>query len=148
MQRTGIIFRRHSRAGLLLARLLPAFLAMMFILVFPLAAYGGGNGEGAATPTPGDSLAFEDQGIAIGEQISASYGLGAVAKPLAAITTTVPMSGEISAPTSVDLVLFGEEPDITNSWWWVSWPWLMVLITAFSLVGVLLVRRSWAAERR
>jgi hypothetical protein len=44
-------------------------------------------------------------------------------------------------PTSVDLVVLAEKESITESWWWVSWPWLMVLLTAISLSGVVWIKR-------
>lgn len=46
-------------------------------------------------------------------------------------------------PTSVELVALGEKQTIVDSWWWVSWPWLMVLLTAVSLVGLV-----WIKKRR
>jgi hypothetical protein len=44
-------------------------------------------------------------------------------------------------PTSVELVTLEEKPTVTDSWWWVSWPWLMVLMTAVSLVGLVWIKR-------
>jgi len=44
-------------------------------------------------------------------------------------------------PTSVDLMSFEEKPPITDSWWWVSWPWLMVLISTMSLSGLIWIKR-------
>ncbi len=44
-------------------------------------------------------------------------------------------------PTSVELVAIGEKPGIIDSWWWVSWPWLMVLLMALSLVGLLWINK-------
>jgi hypothetical protein len=49
-------------------------------------------------------------------------------------------------PTSVDLVTLGERPTISDSWWWVSWPWLMVLLTAVSLVGLVWIKRRRKAS--
>lgn len=53
-------------------------------------------------------------------------------------------------PTSVDLVVLAEKESITDSWWWVSWPWLMVLLTAVSLSGLVWLkrRRTVLAEKR
>ena len=53
-------------------------------------------------------------------------------------------------PTSVDLVVLAEKGSITDSWWWVSWPWLMVLLTAVSLSGLVWIkrRRTVLAENR
>ena len=44
-------------------------------------------------------------------------------------------------PTSVELVALRERPTIADSWWWVSWPWLMVLLTAVSLSGLVWIKR-------
>lgn len=44
-------------------------------------------------------------------------------------------------PTSVDLVVLAEKESITDSWWWVSWPWLMVLLSAISLTGLVWIKR-------
>jgi len=44
-------------------------------------------------------------------------------------------------PTSVALVALGERSTIADSWWWVSWPWLMVLLTAVSLAGLVWIKR-------
>jgi hypothetical protein len=44
-------------------------------------------------------------------------------------------------PTSVELVSLAEKPSITDSWWWISWPWLMVLLSAMSLGGLIWIQR-------
>ena len=44
-------------------------------------------------------------------------------------------------PPSVDLVAFGGGQSITDSWWWVSWPWLMVLLSAIFLAGFIWIKR-------
>jgi glycosidase/fibronectin type 3 domain-containing protein len=51
-------------------------------------------------------------------------------------------------PTSVELVTLAEKPTITDSWWWVSWPWLMVLLTAVSLIGVVWIKRRRTVDNR
>lgn len=58
-------------------------------------------------------------------------------------------SFDTMVPTSVELVTLAEKTTITDSWWWVSWPWLMVLMTAVSLVGLVWIkrRRRQAFER-
>jgi len=48
-------------------------------------------------------------------------------------------------PTSVDLVVLAEKESITDSWWWVSWPWLMVLLSATSLSGLVWIKRRRTA---
>jgi hypothetical protein len=50
--------------------------------------------------------------------------------------------------TSVELVTLAEKPTITDSWWWVSWPWLMVLLTAVSLIGVVWIKRRRTVDNR
>jgi hypothetical protein len=43
-------------------------------------------------------------------------------------------------PTSVSIVSFGSTDDNPGQgWWWVSWPWLMAVISLFSLGGFLFV---------
>jgi hypothetical protein len=43
-------------------------------------------------------------------------------------------------PTSVSIVSFGSTDDNPgHGWWWVSWPWLMAVISLFSLGGFLFV---------
>jgi hypothetical protein len=44
-------------------------------------------------------------------------------------------------PTSVDLVVLAEKESITDSWWWVSWPWLMVLLSVIFLSGLVWIKR-------
>jgi hypothetical protein len=53
----------------------------------------------------------------------------------------VQFSFDTMVPTSVELVAIGEKPGVTDSWWWVSWPWLMVVLMALSLVGLLWINR-------
>jgi hypothetical protein len=48
-------------------------------------------------------------------------------------------------PTSVDLVIFAEKGSVTESWWWISWPWLMALLSALSLVGLVWIKRRRTA---
>lgn len=48
------------------------------------------------------------------------------------------------SPTSVSLTEFTAKPSARQAWWWTAWPWLMLLISTFSLIGFVRVwgRRS------
>jgi hypothetical protein len=50
-------------------------------------------------------------------------------------------------PTSVELVTLAEKTTMAESWWWVSWPWLMVLLTAVSMAGFVWTKRRRMAKQ-
>lgn len=47
------------------------------------------------------------------------------------------------APTAVTLAEFSAKPTVRQSWWWSAWPWLMLLISAVSLMGFV---RVWMRQ--
>ncbi|MCI0395136.1 MAG: hypothetical protein L0332_17680 [Chloroflexi bacterium] len=52
---------------------------------------------------------------------------------------------QLLLPLSISLVEFTGS-DVTQSWWWVSWPWLMLLITIVSLYGFIRLRGRSTGE--
>jgi hypothetical protein len=38
-------------------------------------------------------------------------------------------------PTSVSLVEFSARRGVEETWWWSAWPWMMLLVSLFSLIG-------------
>lgn len=50
-------------------------------------------------------------------------------------------AGEAAA---VELVSPSASPGVTQAWWWVAWPWLMLLLALLSLGGYVLIRRQQA----
>ena len=43
---------------------------------------------------------------------------------------------------AVELVSPSASPGVTEAWWWVAWPWLMLLLALLSLSGYVLIRRQ------
>lgn len=44
-------------------------------------------------------------------------------------------------PLSVTLLDITAAPSVTQQWWWIAWPWMMLLLALLSLIGYVLVRR-------
>jgi hypothetical protein len=55
-------------------------------------------------------------------------------------------SFQTAGPTSVSLAEFTAGPPIATNWWWTTWPWLMVILSALSLLGLLWVWRQRSTE--
>jgi hypothetical protein len=48
--------------------------------------------------------------------------------------------------SSVTLLDISAAPSLTQRWWWVAWPWLMLLLALLSLIGYVLIRRHQLAN--
>jgi hypothetical protein len=61
--------------------------------------------------------------------------------------STLEWTFQTAGPTSVSIADFSAGPPIATNWWWTTWPWLMVILSALSLLGLLWVWRQRTPER-